>query len=42
MKKQFDEIRAGESLVNKLIPTPKEYSKRVFKDGGFINIFDID
>ena len=42
MKKEYDEIRAGEGLVNKLIPTPEEYSKRVFKDGGFVNIFDID
>ena len=42
MKKDFDEIRKGESLINKLIPTEKEFSKQVFKDGGVIDIFDTD
>jgi hypothetical protein len=42
MKKEYDEIRKGEGLINKLLPTTEEYSKRVFKDGGFVNIFDID
>lgn len=42
MKKDFDEIQKGESLINKLIPTEKEFSKQVFKDGGVIDIFDTD
>jgi len=42
MKKEYDDIQKGESLINKLIPTEKEYSKQVFKDGGVIDIFDTD
>ena len=42
MKKEYDKIKEGESLINKLIPTEKEFSKQVFKDGGVIDIFDTD
>ena len=49
MKKEFEDIKAGESLINKLIPTLEEYSKQTFKDGGYVSpnpivedIFDID
>ena len=42
MKKEYDDIQKGESLINKLIPTEKEFSKQVFKDGGVIDIFDTD
>ena len=49
MKKELEDIKAGESLINKLIPTVEEYSKQTFKDGGYVNpnpivedIFDID
>ena len=42
MKKEYDDIKKGESLINKLIPTEKEFSKQVFKDGGVIDIFDTD
>ena len=49
MKKELEDIKAGESLINKLIPTLEEYSKQTFKDGGYVNpnpivedIFDID
>ena len=42
MKKEYDDIQKGESLINKLIPTEKEFSKQVFKDGGIIDIFDTD
>ena len=49
MKKELEDIQAGESLINKLIPTLEEYSKQTFKDGGYVSsnpivedIFDID
>ena len=49
MKKELEDIKAGESLINKLIPTVEEYSKQTFKDGGYVSsnpivedIFDID
>tara|TARA_R100000654_G_C2616101_1_gene117574 strand:- start:6 stop:521 length:516 start_codon:yes stop_codon:yes gene_type:complete len=42
MKKEYDKIKEGDSLINKLIPTEEEFSKQVFKDGGVIDIFDTD
>ena len=42
MKKEYDKIKEGEALINKLIPTEEEFSKQVFKDGGVIDIFDTD
>ena len=49
MKKELEDIQAGESLINELIPTLEEYSEQTFKDGGYVSsnpivedIFDID